>query len=189
MNDSVITLRGYVGADPVLRQVGSERIPVANFRIGCTPRRLNRSTGEWSDTPTQWYSVSAWRQLGENVARSLRKGDAVVVQGRLMARTYVNKDGYEVSTFDVEAAVVGHDLNRGATSLAKNPRRLTDAIAGGEEQRTGLEGWQRTGQDAEEPVRPWDIPGDPGRPDPWDTPQPAAEEPAAEHAEAAVDAA
>ena len=119
MNQSMITLQGYVGAEPVLRTAAGH--PVANFRVAVTPRRLDRSTGEWTDTTTQWYSVSAWRQLGENVARSLRKGDAVVVHGRLLARSYVNKDRLEVNTFEIEAAVVGHDLNRGVTTLAKTP--------------------------------------------------------------------
>lgn len=119
MNQSMITLQGYVGADPVLRQAGGHS--VANFRVAVTPRRLNRSTGAWADAPTQWYTVNAWRQLGENAARSLRKGDAVVVHGRLMARSYLNKDQREVSTFEIEAAVVGHDLNRGVSTLAKNP--------------------------------------------------------------------
>lgn len=119
MNDSTITLQGYVGTEPVLRKPGGHS--VANFRLACTPRRLNRSTGEWADAPTQWYSVSAWRQLGENVAGSLHQGDAVVVHGRLMARSYINKDGFEVNTFDVEAQFVGHDLNRGRSMVMKNP--------------------------------------------------------------------
>ena len=175
MNDSIITLRGNVGADPVVRNVGE--VSVANFRIACTPRKLNRSTGEWSDGVTQWFSVSAWRQLGENVGRSLRKGDPVVVQGRLSARSYVNKDGLEVNTFEVEANVVGHDLNRGMTSLLRNPRSLATVAAPAQEPRD---------DDAErDPLSDWRAPGA----DPWDQ-QPAAaddvEEPAeTEHSTAA----
>lgn len=121
MTESMITLQGFVGAEPVVRTAGGHT--VANFRVACTPRRLNRATGEWADAPTQWYTVNAWRRLGDNVARSLRKGDAVVVHGRLSARSYVNKDGLEVNTFEVEASVVGHDLNRGLTQLIRNERR------------------------------------------------------------------
>lgn len=125
MTESTITLQGFVGADPVMRTAGGH--VVANFRVACTPRRLNRATGEWGDGATQWYTVNAWRRLGENVSRSLRKGDAVVVHGRLSARTYVNKDGLEVSTFEIEAGVIGHDLNRGLTHLIKNDRREAPA--------------------------------------------------------------
>ncbi|MEU6135446.1 single-stranded DNA-binding protein [Nocardioides sp. NPDC047086] len=154
MNDSIITLRGNVGADPVVRSVGE--VSVANFRIACTPRKLNRSTGEWSDGVTQWFSVSAWRQLGENVGRSLRKGDPVVVQGRLTARSYVNKDGLEVSTFEVEANVVGHDLNRGMSSISRNPRTLAAVAAPASE--------PREDDPERDPISDWRAPGA----DPWD---------------------
>lgn len=158
MNDSIITLRGYVGADPVVRSVGE--VSVANFRLACTPRKLNRTTGEWSDGVTQWFTVSAWRQLGENVGRSLRKGDPVVVHGRLTARSYVNKDGLEVNTFEVEATVVGHDLNRGMTSLSRNPRTLAAVAAAAP--------GPRDDEPDHDPVADWRAPGS----DPWEQ-QPA----------------
>lgn len=153
MNEATITLCGYVGADPIVRSVGETS--VVNFRMACTPRKLNRSTGEWSDGVTQWFSVSAWRQLGENVGRSLRKGDPVVVHGRLTARSYVNKDGLEVNTFEVEANVVGHDLNRGMSSLTRQPRSLAAVAAPAPEPRD---------EDAErDPISDWRAPGA----DPW----------------------
>ncbi|WP_017934767.1 single-stranded DNA-binding protein [Nocardioides sp. Iso805N] len=117
MNESYITVHGYVVATPVVRTVGEHS--VANFRIGVTPRKLERSSGEWRDAETQWYSVSAWRALGDNVARSLRKGDPVIVQGRLSARTWVNANRAEVVAHEIEAAVVGHDLRRGFSTFAK----------------------------------------------------------------------
>lgn len=117
MNESHITVHGYVVAAPVIRKVGEH--DVANFRIGVTPRRLERSSGEWKDAETQWYAVSAWRTLGVNVARSLRKGDPVIVQGRLSARTWVNAQHTEVVAHDIEATLVGHDLRRGVTTFAK----------------------------------------------------------------------
>lgn len=117
MNESYITVHGYVVAAPVVRTVGEHS--VANFRIGVTPRKLERSSGEWRDAETQWYSVSAWRALGDNVARSLRKGDPVIVQGRLSARTWVNANHAEVVAHEIEAAVVGHDLRRGFSTFAK----------------------------------------------------------------------
>jgi len=118
-NDTIVTLQGHVGGTVQLREVGDA--VVANLRVACTPRRLKRATGEWVDGETQWYSVSAWRHLGEHCARSLNSGDPVVVHGRLTTRTYVNKDGVEVTTLEVDALLVGHDLNRGITTFAKRP--------------------------------------------------------------------
>jgi single-strand DNA-binding protein len=120
INETVVTLQGWVGADPQLRQAGDS--VVASIRVACTPRRFRRSTQEWVDGATQWYTVNAWRALGEHCAHSLHRGDPVVVHGRLSAHTYVNKAGLEVTVFEVEADVVGHDLTKGVTQFARAPK-------------------------------------------------------------------
>jgi len=118
-NETMVTLQGNVGGDVALRQAGDQ--VVANFRIACTPRRFQRKSDEWVDGETQWYSVSAWRQLGEHCGRSLRRGDAVVVQGRLSQRSYVNKNNVEVTALEVEALLVGHDLSKGVSLFTRRP--------------------------------------------------------------------
>ena len=120
MNESLITLQGRVGSDVSLRRAGDAE--VASFRLACTPRRYQRKTDSWVDADTQWFTVSAWRGLAENCDRSLRRGDAVVVHGRLNAQTWVNKAGVEVTTFEIDAVFVGHDLTKG-TSVFTRPAR------------------------------------------------------------------
>lgn len=117
MNDTVITLQGWLGGDVSLRQAGESA--VASFRLACTPRHFNRRTENWSDGMTQWYTVNVWRGLADNCAVSLRRGDPVVVQGRLELRTYVNANKVEVTTFEVEATHVGHDLSRGTSVFTR----------------------------------------------------------------------
>lgn len=117
MNHTMLTVQGWIGTTPMLREVGG--VPVLNFRLGCTPRHFNRSTGTWVDSETQWYAVSAWRRLAANGGTSLRQGDAVVVHGRLDHRTYVNKSGQEVVALEIEAVTIGHDLTRGTASFVK----------------------------------------------------------------------
>ena len=119
LNDTMVTLQGHVGGPVNLRQAGDS--PVANLRVACTPRRFQRHSNEWVDGETQWYSVSAWRHLGEHCARSLKSGDPVIVHGRLHTRTYTNKDGVEVTSLEVEALLVGHDLSRGISAFSKRP--------------------------------------------------------------------
>lgn len=119
-HETMVTLQGWLGADVQLRQAGDST--VASFRLACTPRRFRRSTQEWVDGPTQWYTVNAWRALGDHCARSLRRADPVVVHGRLNTHTYVNKAGVEVTVFEVEADVVGHDLSRGTSQFTKAAR-------------------------------------------------------------------
>lgn len=129
MNETQVTLTGWLGNDVTTRQAGDST--VASFRLGATPRRFNRRTSEWFDADTQWYTVSAWRALGSNCADSLRRGDPVVVHGRLSAQTWTNSAGIEVTTFEVEASFVGHDLNRGTSRFTKSAR------AGGVEEAVG----------------------------------------------------
>jgi single-strand DNA-binding protein len=127
MNESMVTFQGWLGGDVRLQQAGGA--VVARFRVASTPRRLNRSTGEWHDGPTQWYSVSAWRGLGDHCAASLRRGDPVVVHGRLTQSTWVNSDGVEMTSLEVDASFVGHDLNRGTSEFTRaNGRPDAEAV-------------------------------------------------------------
>jgi single-strand DNA-binding protein len=119
MNDSLITVQGFVGTKPTLRAAGPH--VVASFRMASTPRRLVRATGEWADGETQWYTVSCWRSLGENVNISLDKGDPVFVHGRLTSRTWTGRDGVESTSLEIEATTVGHDLNRVCTGTVRRP--------------------------------------------------------------------
>jgi single-strand DNA-binding protein len=120
MNETIVTLQGWLGSDVTVRQAGD--VPVAAFRVAATPRRFNRKTGSWEDSPTQWYSVSAWRGLADNCAMSLRRGDPVVVHGRLNVSVWLNAQGVEVTTFEVDATMVGHDLSRGTSAFTRTPK-------------------------------------------------------------------
>jgi single-strand DNA-binding protein len=121
MYESTITVRGWLGGDVDLRRAGD--VPVASFRLACTPRKFNPRTETWSDSSTQWYTVTCWRGLGQNVAESLRRGDPVVVQGRLELRKYVNNQNVEVEALEIEAVAVGHDLSRGTSQFTRTPKQ------------------------------------------------------------------
>jgi single-strand DNA-binding protein len=129
MNETVVTLQGWLGGEVTLRAAGET--PVASFRVACTPRRYQRRTDSWVDGDTQWYTVTAWRALADNCARSLRSGDPVVVHGRLNAQTWTSSAGIEVTSFEVDAAFVGHDLNRGVGQFTRAARPAVDASQDG----------------------------------------------------------
>jgi single-strand DNA-binding protein len=114
-SDAIVTIQGWVGTEPQTYPAGDGS--VTRFRVAHTPRRFKRSTGEWLDGESQWFGVSAWRQLGTHCQRSVHKGDPVLVHGRLSQRTYTNRDGMQVTSLELEAFAVGHDLNLGITSF------------------------------------------------------------------------
>lgn len=132
MNDTLVTLAGYLGSDVAVRDAGGG-VPVAGFRVATTPRRFSRKDDAWVDGDTQWYSVSAWRQLAENCALSLRRGDPVVLHGRLSAETWQNKAGIEVSSMAIELIWIGHDLSRGTSSFQKTGRGTEEPVGAGAE--------------------------------------------------------
>ena len=115
---STLTVTGFVGSS-VRFSVGKEGgVPYASFRLGSTPRLRDRVTGAYRDGDTQWYTVKVWRQVATNVVQSLRKGEPVVVTGRLHTEEWVSPDGPRTSLV-IEASALGHDLVFGTTKLER----------------------------------------------------------------------
>jgi len=117
MTDS-ITLTGLVATAP-RHIVTSEGLPITSFRLASTQRRFDRSKERWIDGDTNWYTITAFRQLAINSAGSVGKGDRIVVTGRLRIREWEN--GERAGTnIDVEADAVGHDLSWGTSVFSRS---------------------------------------------------------------------
>lgn len=124
-----ITVVGNLVADPELKFTGSGAA-VAKLRIAASERKKD-DQGNWVDGDTTFINVTAWRQLAENAADSVRKGDEVIVTGRLRSRTVENADGTKQTYFDVDADTLGASLRRAAATLTRVSRSSgTQAIAG-----------------------------------------------------------
>jgi len=117
-NEALVSLTGYVATEPKYRTVGNG-IPVLSMRVGWTRRRRDFATGEWSDANTSFVTVTCWRKLAENLSTCLRKGDPVLLRGRLDVRPYVSKDGERRISVDVDASSLGHDLSRGVAGFRR----------------------------------------------------------------------
>jgi len=90
MSVNKVILVGNVGADPT----------VHHFEGGGCVARVNLATNEWyrnrsgeSVTVTEWHRLAFWGRLAESVAKSLRKGMLVYVEGRLTTRSYTDSAG------------------------------------------------------------------------------------------------
>jgi single-strand DNA-binding protein len=93
-------ITGNLVRDPELRYTESG-IPVCDFRVAVTPRERRGET--WRDGETQYWTVSAWRTLGENVSGSLRKGDPVTASGKVTFREYTTEDGDKRIAHEINA--------------------------------------------------------------------------------------
>lgn len=153
MNESYVTLQGWVGGDVDLREVGDTQC--ASFRVGSTPR-YNKG-GTWVDGQTSWFTVNCWRALGKNVAESVKRGDAVVVHGRVRVDVWEREGQPSSVTWVVDATFVGHDLNRGTARFAKTPRSATPDPRDSEAVREVLHSYDTSGPQldaAGEPIAP-----------------------------------
>jgi len=115
-----LTIVGRVATDPTQGQTGGG-VPVTNFRLASTHRRFDAATQSWTDSGTNWFSVAAFRQLGENAKASLRTGDTVIVTGRLKIRNW-ESNGKHGTSVDIEADAIGHDLRWGTTAYRPHLR-------------------------------------------------------------------
>ena len=117
MSDT-ITLTGIVATDP-RHLVTSSGLAITSFRLASGQRRFDRTKNTWVDADTNWYTISAFRQLAQNVLPSVRKGEHVVVSGRLRIRNWENADRKGTSV-DVEADSIGHDLTWCTTRFVRS---------------------------------------------------------------------
>ena len=124
MNDT-LTLTGVIATDPQVRTTAGG-VDMTSFRLASSQRRFDRAANRWVDGETNWYSVTAFRQLASNAGRSLAKGDRVVVVGRLRIRRWEQAER-SGSSVDVDAETIGHDLNWGTASYARVQRQPSEA--------------------------------------------------------------
>jgi single-strand DNA-binding protein len=93
-----VQIIGHLGATPEMRYT-AQGVPVTSFRVGVNgPKRR-----DGSETPTEWFRVSAWDKLAEICNQYLDTGTKVYVEGRLQTRQYTDRDGIERSAIEVIA--------------------------------------------------------------------------------------
>jgi single-strand DNA-binding protein len=97
-NYNRVILAGNLTKDPELRfvEVDGDGVPVCSF--GIAVNRVRSRSGE-----VDFFDISAWRELGETIANYKKKGDPILVEGRLQYRTWEAQDGSKRSKVDVIA--------------------------------------------------------------------------------------
>lgn len=118
-----ITLTGLVGTD-LRHVVTSEGLAITSFRLASTQRKFDKHEQKWVDGETNWYGVTAFRQLAHNVHASLHKGDRVIVSGRVRIKAWDNGERSGLSV-DIEADAIGHDLSWGSTTFSRSMSTAT----------------------------------------------------------------
>ena len=104
-----ITIFGNITHDPELRETnGTAR---TTFTVAQNHRRYNRDTQQWEDAGADFYPVTAWGVLAEELAGVLTKGAPVIVAGTIKSRRVTDQDTGQNRTFwDVTADQVGQRI-------------------------------------------------------------------------------
>lgn len=119
-----LTIIGNLTRDPELR-VTSDGTSVCSFTVAVNRKKASREGQPEAD----YFSVSAWRQLGENCSRYLAKGKKVCVVGPVSLRTFRGRDGTEKSILEVTANDVEFLSPRTDDAAVPAPQAREDAPA------------------------------------------------------------
>ena len=174
--DTVITVVGNLTADPELRFTPGGAA-VANFTVASTPRSFDKNTNEWKDGEALFLRCTVWRQVAENVAESLFKGSAVIVQGRLKQRSY-EKEGEKRTVYELDVEEVGPSLKFATAKVTKASRSGGGGGGGGNYGGNGGGGQSYGGgggsqQGSQQGSSQGSQQGGGGQQDPWATSAPA----------------
>jgi single-strand DNA-binding protein len=123
--DNTVTIIGNVTRDPELRYLTSGTA-LASFGVAWNNRYKDRNGDQVEDT--SFFDVTCWRDLADNVAESISKGDRVIVYGKLEQRSWETQDGEKRSKVEIVADEVAPSL-RWATARVEEIRR--DGPSGG----------------------------------------------------------
>ncbi|MDR1118951.1 MAG: single-stranded DNA-binding protein [Bifidobacteriaceae bacterium] len=124
-NEIAVCVSGWVAVPPELH-AGTDS-PWATFRLASTAWYWD-AMGERRDANTTWFDVRVnGEQLVENLMVSLKKGDPVIVDGRIAARVWKDAEGREHTRQQIVARSVGHNLRWGKgmftrTTVSSGPR-------------------------------------------------------------------
>jgi single-strand DNA-binding protein len=119
--ETTITVIGNLTADPELRFTPAGAA-VANFTVASTPRTFDKQSGEWRDGEGLFLRCSIWRDAAEHVSESLKRGNRVIVTGRLKQRTFETGEGEKRTVFELDVDEVGPSLKWATTTVKKAVR-------------------------------------------------------------------
>ena len=120
--ETTLTIIGNLTTDPELRFTPNGA-PVANFTVASTPRQFDRQANEWRDGETLFMRCSLWREAAENATESLAKGMRVIVEGRLVARSWDDKDtGQKRTVMEMQVDEVGPSLRYATAQVSRTQR-------------------------------------------------------------------
>ena len=116
-SDNFVLLTGNVTKDPELRFTNGGQ-PVLSFGLAVNRRWQNKQTQEWEEQ-VSFFDIVAWRDIANNAAESLSKGDRVTVTGRLEQRSWETDNGEKRYKIEISADEIAPSLRWATAKLTR----------------------------------------------------------------------
>ena len=110
---------GNLTEDATINFTASGR-QVANVNIANNPRYFNKQTNQWEEGETWFVRGSIWNDYAANVVESLRKGMQVMAWGRLVNRSFEDKQGNQRSSVEMQIDEIGPTLRFATAQVNKS---------------------------------------------------------------------
>ena len=106
MSTNHITIIGRLGQDPELKYAASG---TAFCNISVADQKAKKlDDGSWENqSATTWFRATVFKEAAEALAETARKGDEVIVTGRVITREWTDKEGQTRSALEIDFAKVG----------------------------------------------------------------------------------
>lgn len=130
-----ITLVGHLGREPETRTLTSGQT-VTSFSLATNDKRKDQ------EDLVSWWNCSCWGKAGEIIAQYTHKGDALLVSGAISQRPYIDRDGYQALSCDVNVrdfTLLGSKRDASPQAAQAAPKRPAGQ---GADQSTGQGGSQ-----------------------------------------------
>lgn len=100
ISKNLVQLTGHLGNDVQILQIanGSKK---ASFSLAVNSSYT--SAGGETKKETSWFNIVAWGKTAETMAESLKKGQEVGIEGKIVSRKYTDKNG--VTRYIIEIVV------------------------------------------------------------------------------------
>lgn len=127
MSDNTYYIAGNLTKDPVVSTTPNGTT-VVNFTIAATTRALDMQTSQYKDAGTVFMRCTAWRALGEHVAKSLTKGMRVIAYGKLEQSTYEAEDGSRHTSIKLSVEDIGASMRFATAQITQIKQQGTQQM-------------------------------------------------------------
>jgi single-strand DNA-binding protein len=116
--EAQIVVTGNLGNDPELKITNTGK-NLVRFSVANTPSKL--VNGSWENGDTMWFRCVAWEEDAASIAVHYKKGDRVRVEGSLSESFWVDKEGIEKRSLEINVDWIGQKPPRTPKMVTQNP--------------------------------------------------------------------